>query len=125
MAEMDPHGKSAHEKGSKLDAGKDRVHLCFSGFARALREVAKVTTYGANKYTPNGWEEVPDAMERYPDAAMRHYTDRESGEKFDRESNLPHLAHLCWNWLATLELELREEANLCLATIAAEKPETE
>lgn len=51
--ERDPNGIDPHKPGAKLDAGKERVGLMLSGFARALLRVAAVTTYGANKYTPN------------------------------------------------------------------------
>ena len=31
------------------------------------------------------------------------------GEEFDQESSLPHLAHVCWNALAILELTVHEK----------------
>ena len=34
------------------------------------------------------------------------------GEKFDQESGLPHLAHVCWNALAILELTVHEKQNI-------------
>lgn len=104
---LDPYGKNPHEVGSKLDAGKIRAGLMASGFARALEKVAEITTYGANKYTPNGWLSVPDAENRYKDALYRHLLRAEQGEEFDPESNLPHLAHAAWNALALLELQER------------------
>lgn len=70
--ETDPNGKTPNEPGAKLDAGKNRIGLVLFGFARALQEVGKVGTYGANKYTDNGWTEVPDGERRYTDALLRH-----------------------------------------------------
>jgi len=105
--EKDPNGISQHTPGAKLDAGKVRVGLMMVGFARALEEVAKVTTYGAKKYTPNGWRDVPDGIERYGDALARHQL-RGYNEEID-ESGLRHSAILCWNALAKLELELELE----------------
>lgn len=34
--ESDPHGKSQHDPGAKLDAGKLRAALVLGGFANAL-----------------------------------------------------------------------------------------
>ena len=100
--EKDPNGISQHTPGAKLDAGKVRVGLM-------MEEVAKVTTYGAKKYTPNGWRDVPDGIERYGDALARHQL-RGYNEEID-ESGLRHSAMLCWNALAKLELELERESN--------------
>lgn len=109
MNELDPLGKDQHEPGAKLDAGKTRVDLVLGGFARALGAVADVGTYGANKYTDNGWMEVPDGINRYEDAAGRHYLYRKAGEERDPDTQLLHLAHQAWNILAVLELQLRKE----------------
>ena len=46
--EKDPLGLDPHAPGAKLDAGKPKVGLMLSGFARALLKVAEVTTYGAS-----------------------------------------------------------------------------
>lgn len=89
-----------------MDAGKARMGLVFGGFRHALTEVAKVGTFGANKYTDNGWISVPNASARYRDALYRHLL---ADEIDDSESGLPHLAHAAWNALAILELYLTEE----------------
>lgn len=107
--EADPLGKDPHEAGSKLDQGKPRPGLVIGGFARALEEVSKVGTFGAIKYTDNGWMEVPDGVRRYTDALLRHYLAECRGEVRDPDSNLTHAAHLAWNALARLDLMLREE----------------
>lgn len=108
-AETDPNGISANTPGAKLDAGKPRLSLVLGGFPRALVEVAKVGTYGAKKYTDNGWQSVPGGFERYTDAMQRHQLAEWRGEKFDRDTLLDHAAHLAWNALARLELMLRAE----------------
>ena len=105
--ETDPTGRKAGEAGAKLDAGKNRLGLVAFGFARALQEVGKVGTYGAKKYSPNGWMEVPDGEARYTDAMMRHLMKEAEGEEVDPESQLMHAAQTCWNSLARLELMLR------------------
>ena len=95
------------EKGVKLDIGKPRLDLVFGGFARALYNVGMVGTFGANKYTDNGWQEVDNGIERYSNALLRHYLNFKAGKEIDEESKLPHLAHLAWNALAILELWVR------------------
>lgn len=108
-AELDPHGTTAHKPGAKLDAGKPRCDLVLGSFARALLEITKVGTFGANKYTDRGWETVPNAIERYSDAGLRHYFKEAAGEELDSDSLLLHAAHEAWNCLAKLELKLREK----------------
>lgn len=111
QTESDPTGRNAHEPGAKLDHGKIRAGLVIGAFSGALAEVAAVGTFGAEKYSPNGWLEVPDAFERYEDAKLRHFLKRHSGEEFDPDSGLLHLAHEAWNALATLELYIQEHEN--------------
>lgn len=105
MSEHDPTGRDAHAPGAKLDGGKPRVGLVLFGFSRALTEVAKVGTYGAEKYSDNGWEQVPKGAERYTDALLRHLL-KEATEDLDPDTELPHAAHTAWNALARLELLL-------------------
>lgn len=105
LAERDSHGKEQHEPGAKLDAGKPRMSLVLGGFPRALWGVAKVGTFGAEKYTDNGWKEVPDAVERYTSALYRHQNKIDRGEYLDSDSGLPHCLHVAWCALAIAELE--------------------
>lgn len=105
--EADPHGKRPDESGAKLDAGKNRLGLVLCGFARALQEVGRVGTYGANKYSDNGWIDVPDGERRYTDAMFRHLLSEAAGEKFDRDTKISHAAHCAWNALARLDLAIR------------------
>ena len=108
MAEKDPSGLSANTAGAKLDAGKVRPDLILSGMPRALLAVADVGTFGANKYSENGWLSVPDGIKRYTAAMDRHRL-KESIEPTDPDSELLHAAHLAWNALARLELMLRDK----------------
>lgn len=109
MTEEDPNGKDRHSGGAKLDAGKPRPDLVIGGFARAIMEVTKVGTFGANKYTDDGWMEVTDGVRRYTDAMKRHYLYEKMGETHDPESELLHAAHTAWNALARLDLMLRNK----------------
>jgi len=106
--EKDPNNIDAHMPGAKLDSGKVRVGLMFKGFPRALLKVAEVVTYGANKYTPLGFLEVSNAVERYDDAKGRHLLNGYIEEN-DPDTNLTHMAHEAWNALAKLEIYLREK----------------
>ena len=108
LEELDPTGRSAGDPGAKLDAGKPRVGLMLQGFPRALLEVAKVPTFGSIKYTPGGWQYVPNGQDRYDDAKGRHLLQGYI-EDIDPETDLKHMAQEAWNALAKLELKLREE----------------
>lgn len=89
--------------GTKLDDGKPRVGLVVTDFAAALLAVAKVATFGAQKYSDHGWRQVPNAEQRYNDAMYRHLLAYARGEEHDLESGQPHLAHAAWCLLAVLE----------------------
>lgn len=108
--ESDPNGLDAHTPGAKLDAEKTRVGLVLGGFPNALDHVSRVGTYGANKYSPNGWKSVDNAEERYENALFRHWLREKQGEDFDPDTGLLHAAHAAWNALAILELKLKEQA---------------
>lgn len=105
--EYDPTGRKPSDPGAKLDAGKNQVWLMLESFPHALEHVAKVSTYGANKYSRLGWVHVPDGELRYFDALGRHLLEYAKGNKVDPESGLLHLAHASWNVLAVLELQCR------------------
>lgn len=108
MAEQDPNGIDQHAPGAKLDHGKNRLGLVLGGFTRALQAVGKVGTFGANKYTDNGWMSVDRGQERYTDALLRHVFRDFEGERVDPDSGIEHAAHAAWNALARLELLLRK-----------------
>ena len=108
MSESTPDGKSQHDAGAKLDYGKNRVALVMRGFARALWHVSLIGTFGANKYSDNGWMTVENGQERYADAMWRHELKEAMGEEVDPDSDILHAAHKAWNALAELDLMLRE-----------------
>jgi hypothetical protein len=103
-----------NEVGTKLDVGKDPVYRgLLSYFPRALMAVAGVSAAGAEKYTWNGWESVPDGVNRYSDAMARHIVKEWIEGPYDLEmkelnKDILHKAQVAWNALATLELYLRE-----------------
>lgn len=107
--EADPTGKNPHEPGAKLDSGKTAIWRGgIDYFPRAIEAVAGISTFGAKKYAWKGWETVPDGVERYSDALVRHLIAEAKGEVLDPDSGLLHAAHAAWNALAVLELKLRE-----------------
>jgi hypothetical protein len=103
----DPYGIPQHAPGAKNDEGKIMASLIL-GFPRALWAIGAVATYGARKYTRDGWSHVPEAEARYEDAEIRHLL-MGAMEENDQESGLPHAWHHAWNVLATLELQLRKQ----------------
>lgn len=104
--ELDPNGILPHDPGAKLDKGKPRAGL-IEDFSLALMAVTEVLDFGARKYSPHGWESVPDGEERYRDAAWRHLLARRH-EQIDPDSGLDHDQQVVWNFLAALELKLRK-----------------
>jgi hypothetical protein len=83
--------------GKKHDQGKLRYDLYP---VKAYEGCTAVLTFGAKKYTPHGWKTVPDPVNRYYAALIRHLNAQkeyiENGGKglsLDEESGLPHLDH--------------------------------
>lgn len=106
--ETDPTGKNPHESGAKLDHGKNRLGLVLNGFPNALEQVGIVGTYGAKKYSDDGWLTVENGIARYTDAMHRHLNAHAKGEEIDPQTGLNHLAQATWNSLAVLELTARQ-----------------
>ena len=63
----------------------------------ALEKVAAIMTYGAEKYSENGWRSVPDAEKRYIAALLRHLGAHLKGECIDPESGMSHIDHMTCN----------------------------
>lgn len=97
--------------GRKDDTGKPRAGLMLGSFADALTELARVNDFGAEKYGPENWRQVPDAVNRYRDALARHalkaLADPKAG---DLETGLSELAHVAWNALALIEMIMDAES---------------
>ncbi len=94
--------------GMKFDTGKLRYDLIPP---EALRALADVLTYGAEKYAPDNWKSVPDAKARYTAALYRHLEAWRSGEQTDAESGRHHLAHAITNVAFLIWFEEREKDN--------------
>ena len=78
----------------KFDQDKARMELLP---LPTLHEVAKVLTFGANKYAAHGWKGLDNAEERYLGALLRHLTAIQMGEDTDPDSGLPHISHVACN----------------------------
>jgi len=91
----------------KADAGKPRPTLLETGCTKALMVVQCTLDYGEIKYEAHSWKNVPNAMQRYDDAARRHRIQRDLGVTNDAESGLAHLAHeiICNLFLLEMMIE--------------------
>lgn len=115
MTETDPYGKSSKEPGSKLDAGKSPVWQgLLDYFPRACAAIADLSQAGADKYSWKGWESVPEGINRYRNAGVRHILAEAVEGPFDSELTergypILHLTQVVWNHMAALELYLKED----------------
>ncbi len=91
--------------GLKYDHDKPMYNLIP---ALAIDELAKVLTFGANKYAPNSWKNVNNGLERYRAALLRHTFAIQSGELYDEESGIAHSAHAMCCAAFIVELEKAE-----------------
>ena len=96
--------------GVKYDEGKIRWDLVPF---KELEGVAKVMTFGAQKYPANSWKGVE--KERYTAALMRHFVAYMDGEEIDPESGLTHMAHLMCNavFIEWMDNNLPEDSDAC------------
>jgi hypothetical protein len=112
MTETDPNGLDSKTPGAKLDAGKPAVMQgVVQYFPRALRAIANLSTKGAAKYAWKGWQDVPDGINRYGNAAGRHMLDEATDGLFDDKpggTGELHQTAATWNMLARLEMMLNE-----------------
>lgn len=90
-------------EGKKYDGEKPRMYLLPP---KALTEVAKVLTFGANKYDEDNWKKLDNLQNRYTGAALRHIFAHMDGEELDPETGLDHLAHALCCLLFKLEAKL-------------------
>ena len=95
-------------EGIKYDGEKPRMHLLPP---KAIIEVAKVLTFGANKYDEENWKKLENLQSRYTSGALRHIFAHMDGEDLDSESNVSHLAHAICCLLFKLEIELEDAKN--------------
>lgn len=90
--------------GVKYDKGKLRYDLIP---AECLEQLAKIFTFGAEKYGEHNWKSLQDAQNRYYAAMERHQQSKRMGEFYD-ESGLPHSAHVAVNAMFLLWFDLQK-----------------
>lgn len=74
----------------------------------ALEVVVEVLEHGARKYSPNGWLTVPDGVNVYREALLRHAAELAKGAWLDPDSGRPHAAHVCCDALILMALKAAE-----------------
>lgn len=92
----------------KFDAEKVRMDLLDP---EALEGLAKVLTFGAQKYAAHNWRKGI-SNSRLVAALIRHLFALIRGELIDPESGLPHIDHVgcCWMFLSN-NLKNRPDLN--------------
>ena len=99
--------------GKKYDSGKPRYDLIP---VLSLEEVAKVLTYGADKYNESydneNWRNVEHSQRRYYSASQRHQAEVRKGNQLDDETGLHHLAHAisCLMFQLEKDLEMHQKS---------------
>lgn len=106
--------------GNRMNVGKAQWSLMLRRMWPALREVVRVTEFGAKKYAPDGWwnrdlddQETCTSAQNHLFAVMSGTYIDAAGQvhhgQNDPESGLPHWAHAAWNMLAIGALRFKRE----------------
>lgn len=103
---------------ARQNAGKPPMHLVpLDG----LVLVAWVLAFGAEKYEPRGWEKAAaEGLFSWADCAraiMSHLSKLLAGQRLDRESGLPHIAHIGCNALFLCAMLARKNGKDDLAEL--------
>lgn len=91
--------KAALNKAVKYDNGKRRFALVP---VKALEELARLYTFGANKYADHNWR-LGLKYQRCADALLRHFYAWLDGEDIDSESGLHHMSAVAFYAFAVME----------------------
>jgi len=86
----------------RFSAGKVRHDLIAPW---ALNEVAKVYTYGCQKYDDDNWWKGLKWKKDVFGCILRHIWKWFRGERYDDESGVHHLAHAAWNCFTLMSYE--------------------
>ena len=98
------------EQGLKFDDAKTDFTMVPRLF---LQAIAAVYNFGAKTYKRDNWRKVDP--QRYVAAIERHWDAYMSGEILDKDSKLPHLAHLATNISFLMALDHRPARQQTLA----------
>lgn len=91
----------------RYDDGKVRLELIPPEWLWGL---GLVLTKGAEKYAPRNWEKGMDHG-RVVGSLLRHLTQYQAGERYDKETGCHHLAMAAWNCLALMTYDIRAVGN--------------
>ena len=83
---------------AKYDTGKPRMDLLDP---LALEQLARVLTFGAEKYEANNWRKGMK-WSRIQASLLRHIAAFMDGQDMDPETGLPHIAHAMCNCMFLL-----------------------
>jgi hypothetical protein len=104
----------------KNDAGKLRYDLIDW---RSIEEIAKVMTEGAKTHGDEGWRDLLNGKNRYFAALMRHLLEWRIGEGIDKDSGMPHLAHVMCNAMFLSSLDrIKPEVEVMDKMMSTEPP---
>lgn len=101
---------STYDQSQKADAGKPRWDLLP---LNAVSAATRILTFGAGKYSPEGWRTVNQWRPRYYAALLRHLFRWWTGERNDPESGESHLAHVIVNAIFLYELDTGSGVDGC------------
>lgn len=87
----------------RFNTGKPELSYMLD-FPTAVRNLARVCSQGAKKYSRDNWKKGGKPDTEYLDSALRHIFAFKAGELFDADCGTQHLAHAVWNLLALQEL---------------------
>lgn len=113
LKDLELAAKPGEKKARKDDSGKPRFDILFS--VRGLDDIAAVFTSGGKKYGDDfNWRKSAGSdsgsfRNRLLAATLRHLYRHCTGEKLDKQSGKPHLAHACANILMIMDLENTNE----------------
>lgn len=85
--------------GMKFDGEKVRFDLIP---AEPEYQLARLYTYGAQKYEDNSWQKVDNGQERYYAAMRRHINWWRRGVDIDEDFGMHHMVHAAWCSIAIL-----------------------
>ena len=97
--------KKKLKEGTKFDEGKPRFDLIP---AYPLEQLAKVYTFGIKKYEENNWRKGMKWSRTFS-AIMRHCWAFWSGETYDKESGLHHMAHAAFGLFCIIEYGITQK----------------
>lgn len=90
--------------GIKYDEGKAELSMIS---ATALTQLAKVLSFGAQKYERNNWRKGMN-WDRLINATLRHVLAFNEGQDLDPETGLNHLSHAMCNLMMLIEYYYEE-----------------